>query len=333
MEYILGIDQGSSKTRAAICNSQGEILSVSIEQGACHSVDGMSEAIKMIQIVASQAINNANIHASEIGILFGGLTGADWPDEYVFLRNNLLELGISKNVCVVNDAIIAMRAGTQSEFGAIVIAGTAGNCAIRSPDGEEFLYHYYMEDSLQGGIALGRRILTAIYRAKTGREEPTVLTKHVLDFFGFRCTDELLRADVNKEFGNNRIKDLAPIVFNTAGAGDTVSSKIIRSFGEGLAELVTSGLKRMNMTHLELEVVLSGSVFKGPGKLLEEVMAVEIHTVAPKASLVNARYEPVVGAMLLGMEALGLNTQNEVLRNIEVGCKEMGLVRQQNSGI
>jgi len=41
---ILGIDQGSTHTRAAFCNDQGQILGVGFAAGASHTYDGIRVA-------------------------------------------------------------------------------------------------------------------------------------------------------------------------------------------------------------------------------------------------------------------------------------------------
>ncbi|MFQ5340489.1 MAG: N-acetylglucosamine kinase [Anaerolineae bacterium] len=329
MKYVLGVDQGHTQTRAAVCDIDGNILGVGKTYGACHSMHGMTTAMNAIQEASQTALSQAGIQAGDIAILFCGLTGADWPDDYELLEANVLSLGLCENVQVKNDSIVALRGGTWADYGAIVVAGTGGNCAIRSSKGEEFIYHFYHDRDLQGGIALGRRALDAIYRAETGREPATLLTSKVLDMFGLATVDQLLRADVEHRLSLDDIKYIAPLVFQAACEGDRVSCAIIKAFGEGLAELVTAGLKRFNMTGLDVEVVLSGSIFKGPGTLLEEVMTAHIHMVAPKARLVNARYEPVVGAMLLGLEELGVRADQSVQDHIEETSRKLALIRIQ----
>ena len=142
MGYVLGIDQGSTHTWAAVCNPQGRILGVGRTFGACHAFDGMSRAMTAVQEAATVALNQAGVPAAEVSILIGGLTGADWPDEYDLLKTNVLSLGLCQNVQIKNDSIIALRGGTSANYGVIVIAGSGGNCAIRSPGGEELIYHY-----------------------------------------------------------------------------------------------------------------------------------------------------------------------------------------------
>lgn len=327
MKCVLGVDQGHSQTRAAVCATEGKVLSVGTAFGACHSVHGMTKAMQAIREASEAALSQAGIRAEEIAILYCGLTGADWPDEYKLLTANVLSLGMCENVRIQNDSIIALRGGTWADYGAVVIAGSGGNCAIRSPRGEEFIYHFYHDHDLQGGTALGRRALNAIYRAETGRGLPTLLTARVLDLVGLTTVDELLRADVERRLGSDDIKHIAPLIFQAACEGDRSSCEIIKAFGEGLAELVTAGLTRFNMTELDLDVVLSGSIFKGPGRLLEEVMTASIHMVAPKARLVNARYEPVVGAVLLGLEELGIRVNSRMKRNVEKTSRKLNLIR------
>lgn len=329
--FVLGIDQGHTQTRAALSDTKGNILSVGKAQGACHSLNGMAQAMQAIREAAEAALRQTDLRGSDISIMYCGLTGADWPDEYDRLRENIESLGLSDSVEVKNDAIIALRGGTSSTYGAVVVAGTGANCAIRSPAGEEFLYGYYVETDLQGGIALGRRALKAIYRAETGRELPTSLTTQVLGMFECDGVDDLLRAHVETRLTYEAIVGIAPLVFQASCDGDPVACGILRAFGEGLAELVTAGLRRFHMTALDLEVVLSGNIFKGPGDLLQGVMGAHIHRVAPKAKLISAKHEPVVGAVLLGLEKVGVMVDQTVAAKIEASSKKLNLFRTTES--
>ncbi|MBO5646264.1 MAG: hypothetical protein J6S59_04000 [Clostridia bacterium] len=42
MKYVLGLDQGGSKTHAAVANDRGELLGIGTSFGACHSVNGFA---------------------------------------------------------------------------------------------------------------------------------------------------------------------------------------------------------------------------------------------------------------------------------------------------
>ena len=327
MPHVIGLDQGGSKTWAAVSDAAGRLLGVGRAAGG-YPTRRPDEAMRHIGEAVQAALANANLPSQPVDLLYAGLTSADWPDEYDFLQRKVEALGVARQVRVVNDTIVALRGGTSHAYGAIVAAGTGSNCAIRSPAGEEYLYHYYVEEDLQGGVGLGRRVLRALYRAETGRESTTRLTRSVLHQLNFASVDDLLRADCERRFADDTVKTLAPLVFQAARAGDEVAANILAAFGQGLAELVTAGLRRFEMTHLPVEVVLSGSIFKGEGGLLQQIMRDEIEQVAPQARLVDARYEPVVGAVLLALEAAEVAVDGEVAANIERGSQRYGLIRQ-----
>jgi hypothetical protein len=85
----------------------------------------------------------------------------------------------------------------------------------------------------------------------------------------------------------------------------SLAANIIEALGAGYAELAAAGLKRCGMCDLDVNIVLSGSIFKARGSLLVEAIKEKVLPAAPRARLVNARYEPVVGAILLGLEKAG----------------------------
>ena len=335
MTVILGIDQGSSWTRAAVCNLEGRLVGFGRAPGACHPYDGMPRAMQVVEQAALAALAQAELDGEvraegplreEIALLHGGFTGADWPDEYELLAENVRRIGLCKRVVITNDSLIALRAGTDKPYGAILIAGSGGNCAIRAPDGREFIYAYYHDADLQGGGALGRRALNAIYRSATGREFPTGLTEAVLAKFGFQTVDELLRADVEGRLSSAQVRELAPLLFDQVENGDAVARRILADFAAGCADLVTAGLRRFDMTTLEVDVVLAGGIFKAEGSLLIDGIASNISRAAPLARLVHARYEPVVGAVMLALEHAGVPVVGAVQENIEASASLFGLL-------
>lgn len=327
---ILGIDQGGSATRAAVCDLEGHLLGYGASYGAQHTFQGMDYAMGAVREAAQAALSQAGVTEETIACIYGGLTGVDFPEEYTLVADGIRNLGFCDNVYTTNDSIIALRGGTEKPYGAVIIAGSGGNCAIRTPQGVEFAYHYYHDMDLQGGSAIGQRAVNAVLRAQTFREQPTRLTRRLLEKFQVETVDDFLRARIRLGFPWEDLKELCPIVFEEAYAGDVVAAKILRQFGEGCAEMVTAGLQHFGMTDLEVEVVLSGSVFKGVGPLLTDTLTACIHSVAPKARLVNARYEPVVGALLLGLEKQAVEINEKVRANVDATAQQFSLIRIYN---
>jgi len=57
----------------------------------------------------------------------------------------------------------------------------------------------------------------------------------------------------------------------------------------------------------EFEIVLSGGMLRGASEDVRVALEVVVRPVAPHATFVRLRTAPVVGAVLLAMEAAGLN--------------------------
>ncbi len=104
---ILGVDQGSSHTWALAASTEGELLALGKAPGACHAFTGMERAMDAVRDASQDAMRQAGL--SKVDFLFGGLTGADWEDEFTLLEDHIRQLGICEQVGVENDAIIALR--------------------------------------------------------------------------------------------------------------------------------------------------------------------------------------------------------------------------------
>jgi N-acetylglucosamine kinase-like BadF-type ATPase len=171
----------------------------------------MDAAMEATQIALNGALQAAEVPLKEAVGFAGGYTGADWPDEYDLLRDAVLDLGLTSSVFIVNDCGAAFRGGTEQPFGGILVAGSGANCAVRAPDGKEFIYHYYHDNDLQGGSALGHAALKAIYRAETGRPPQTSLRKRVLNLYKILDVDSLKRGMEEGKFPSFRPHDIAPL--------------------------------------------------------------------------------------------------------------------------
>ena len=64
-------------------------------------------------------------------------------------------------------------------------------------------------------------------------------------------------------------------------------------------------IRQLNFENLEFEIALIGSMFKSGEPLITPMRQI-VHALAPNAKLIPAEVKPVVGAVLLGMEASGL---------------------------
>lgn len=331
MKYILGLDQGGSKTHAAIAAEDGRLLGMGKSHGACHSVNGMERAVSAWVDAAEQACRQAGVSLRDIDRIGAGLTGVDWDFEGPLLQNKLHEVfGVPvERIHVVNDCIIALRAASSSPSGCILCAGSALNCAVRKDAQHEYAFGYYIEDGCQGGGALGNRVVQAVLDAESGLLPQTALTEPVLQYVGCTSVDDMLYKRVNGLLEQPRVLHLPEVLEKVILAtGDAVAVNVLCRFGRDIARYVVAALRRFNMQNDAVEVVFSGSVFKCRARELHDTVRDAILAAAPNVKIVESDYEPIVGAVLLALDDIYTSPDASVLSNVRETVVQLGLLRK-----
>jgi N-acetylglucosamine kinase-like BadF-type ATPase len=103
-----------------------------------------------------------------------------------------------------------------------------------------------------------------------------------------------------------RLEELTPLVFAAAAKGDRVSRAIADRLADELAVMAIAIARRLRVASREVDVVLTGGVFRTnePGfyTRLEE----RLRAALPLARTRRLTERPVLGAALIGLDALGL---------------------------
>lgn len=329
MTYVLGIDQGGSKTYALLADERGELCGFGSAQGASHFDSGLDKAISMICVAAMGAIGQAGITIDQIIRITAGLTGVDWPHEEKLLHEALSQaLAVSSDkITVINDSLIALRAGTSEPSGCILCAGSGLNCAVRKGPDCQYVFGYYIKNADQGGMALGKRTLQAVFDAHCGLFEPTALTLAVLEHMGCNTVDELLYKKVTGQLSSKLVLLLPHVIEVAVLEGDAVAENVMESFARDIAQYAVAGLRRFSMLDERTEVVLSGSVFKCKAPILQEIVSDVIRAAAPKAKIVQSEYEPVVGAVLMALDSLPGGDRAQIKQRIKRGALRFDMIR------
>jgi N-acetylglucosamine kinase-like BadF-type ATPase len=103
----------------------------------------------------------------------------------------------------------------------------------------------------------------------------------------------------------------APIVFRVADEGDRVACDLIHWAGTELGEMINGVIRQLDFEDLAFDVVMTGSMFKG-GAMLTDPMRETVLKVAPRARFVRLSVPPVVGAVMLGLEAGGMQATKSI---------------------
>ncbi|WP_343083568.1 N-acetylglucosamine kinase [Blautia producta] len=329
MRYVLGIDQGGSKTHAVIADQEGNLLGMGKSYGACHSSTSLEYAVQAIIQAADQAISVCGLLKEDVTAVLGGLTGIDWDYEAELLENEIQKHFPKAHVKIVNDCIIAMRAATRKQQCGILCAGSGLNCAVQN--GENcFVYGFYIPDEYQGGWSLGRRAIQAVFDAHMGLLERTELTPRLLRHFRVRTVDELLYMQVTGKIKSSDYLSLPIILEEAAQKGDKTAGDIWIHYGKKIVAYLEARMNKMGILGCDVDIVLSGSIFKCKFQGFQEAVKEEILKRIPGANVIAAEYEPVIGAVLMGINGMnGVLTEN-IYRNIEKGADRFPVRRLEN---
>jgi len=337
MSLILAVDIGGTKAHAIIADHQGNI------QGFGDDKEWIFQALerrkyKMVRIrhAADKALDNAGLSMSKVDRVSANCYGADWAFEFPLGVKHLREtLGI-QNVSYFNDCIGALRGGTEmiGRDCAVICLGSGANCAIYNKDGQSYEYAYYLKKIHQGGEAIGRFIVDAVVDASVGIAPETELTRLLLDYTGFSTVEELYMLTTTgrseDELPNPPVyKDLCPLIFEAIRLGDAVSLEYIDQFCAALANYVIVASKKLNIVDRPLPVVISGGVCKGDN-IIQELIEKHLQEKIAGAYCVNARFEPVIGALLMELDRIyPQGIPESVMKTLEHSCTERNLFRDK----
>ncbi|GHV12496.1 N-acetylglucosamine kinase [Spirochaetia bacterium] len=325
MEYVLGLDQGATKTCAVMADLEGNILGHGKTGGSYHAFAGMEHAIARMKAASEAA---GLINRGDIAGLGAGVVGVDFPYEYTLVEEALGRAFNCPNR-VVNDCIIALRAETSEANSLIICAGTGLNVGLHSPSGEEFVFGYHIDDEWQGGSAIGRRVMRMVFEAEIKMQPATMLTKRVLDFFELGDVETLMDRWFKNQIDKNRLRYLAPAADECAALGDPVAADIHRHFAGGCARYALAGMRNYRMLDSDVKVYLSGGIFKSAAPILREEITTLIRQENPRAQIIDSKYEPVVGALVMGLEKTldSRPLSQAILQNIYASAEKHGLTR------
>ncbi len=332
VRHAIGVDGGASKTHALLVAETGQVLGFGQADGSNHQTGGLERAMGEISTAVHAALDHAALKPAEIELGVYCLAGADLPEDFDLLRNAVADLSLSHHVLIKNDTMAALRAGLTRSWGVVVVCGSGFNAAGRSPSGEEFVLPGLgpISGDWGGGGDLSLEMIRQIARAWDSRGQPTVLMEWVLQALQVESVEEMIGRLYREEIDQQRLLDLVPLIFQAAEAGDEVARGLIERMGREVGITALAMIRRLGMISTDVEIVLAGGVYKGEGPLLIDTIREIVTAEVPEARIVRPRYEPVVGAALLALDALNVQLSLEHIAVLEASLPEAFIVERES---
>lgn len=313
---VVAVDGGNTKTDVVVLDDTGELLGSAHGGASCHQIVGMDTAIETIDTVLSEALRSAGVPdarpAAAVGVYC--LAGMDLPVDERRLGEAIAAARWSERDVLHNDTVAVLRAGASAGWGVGIVCGAGVNCAGLGPDGRTVRFPALGElsgDFTTGGTWLGTRALGLALRARDGRGEPTCLESRVPAHYQMASPEEVLEAVYTGTLGFDRLPELAELVLDAAADGDPVARSTVDVLVDEILALARATIRRLALEGSAVEVVFGGGVFSTRDEGFHRRVRDGITALAPKARFRALDAPPVVGAALLGCDALGLPASAE----------------------
>jgi len=306
---VLAVDGGGVKTDLALLDASGALLSLVRGSSSQAYYLGVEGCVAVLESLLATALADAGLDPTERPFAATAqvlLAGMDLPEELSALSAAIERMRWTDRLALGNDTEALMRAGTDRGWGIAVVCGTGINCLGIALDGREARFLSFGPESGDwgGGRDVGLAALAAAVRAVDGRGPHTQLEDAVPAYFGLGDPLEVARAFHIGEIPAVRVVELAPVVLSACDE-DAVAAEILRRLTDEVAAFAVAALRRLGLTRDDPDVVLGGGLLRAVSPRAVEAIASGVHRVAPNARVIVSPSEPIVGAALLGLDALG----------------------------
>lgn len=299
MARVIGIDAGGTKTLGLLADQEGQVLAQMRAGGANLRVDGELAVEKVLYQVLEGLELPGN---SPVDALCLGMAGVGRAADREVIEGVLRRLGKKQRVRVVNDAYVALAAGSPSGTGIALVAGTGSIAFGIDPSGKSARsggWGFLLGDE-GSAFWLGHAAVRAGIRAADGRGPKTRLFDRICQDLGVAATAELIDWFYDQELARYRVAKLAPLVEECAAQGDDTAIGLLDQAAFHLTQAAQAVAREL---HFEgrYPLVLSGGAYKACPSLATRVEA----RLDLPAEILRLQVEPAVGAVRLALEMLG----------------------------
>jgi N-acetylglucosamine kinase-like BadF-type ATPase len=302
---VLAVDVGNSKTDVALVEADGSVRGSIRGPSSSHQAVGLERGIRTLVRLVREADGDGEGSSNGPFAAVAALcmAGLDTPRDARRIRDALLRAGIADELVLRNDMDAIIRAGTTSGWGVAVVAGAGMNGLGVAPDGRVVRFGG-LGDIAGDWEGVGSAALAAAVRGRDGRGGRTALERVVPGHFGLSRPRDVTLALYRHRIAGARLRELAPVVFATAAAGDEIAAGIVDRLADEIAAFAIAAIRRTSTVRSEVEVVLAGGLIRsGDPRLLARVERL-VRAVAPRARIVVLDRPPILGAALIGLDRI-----------------------------
>ena len=319
MKLFLGVDGGQSRTTALIGDEDGRVLGAGAG-GPCNHAgaeEGRQKLARAVgeSVAAACAYAGLEAGSTRFAAACFGMSGG--PADKLAVLERILAV---ETLIVTTDAVTALAGATAGKPGIVVIAGTGSIAFGRNAGGRTARaggWGYIFGDE-GGAFDIARQALRAALRYDEGWGPPTALHGVLLEATGAVDANDALHHFYSDPWPRPRVAGLAPLVDETAMAGDAIAREILHGAAQQLATLTSSVRRQLWELGEPARVAWIGGVFRSRMLLERYRYLVELE----EGNLAGApEHGPAVGALLEAYRAAGLAPRLTHLQDLNAELK------------
>jgi N-acetylglucosamine kinase-like BadF-type ATPase len=303
VKVLAGIDGGGTRTRLALVNEGGGLLSYA-ESASCSFVElgleGARNGLAQLWQAAWAPLREAARPADALFMGMGSILSATDARTNCELAESL-GFALPGRVRAENDAYTALAGGLLGRPGILLISGTGSACVGRDAQGKTWRAGGWGHLLGEAGsaYALGLEAMIAATHEADGRSGPTALGTLVREALGLQDMAQIYRRVHGEKLERAEIAALAPHVVKIAASGDSAAIAILKKHASGLVDLVSTVSERLRLKPPLLALtgglITSGSTFR-------QMFLERLEFTVPWYKLAEDGLPPVLGAVLLAKE-------------------------------
>jgi N-acetylglucosamine kinase-like BadF-type ATPase len=301
-EVVIGVDGGGTTTDVGVADLSGAVRAIERTGPSNHESIGVEGAVEVVAAAVDAALAAAGAGRGDVRAAVFGLAGCDWPSDEQQLDVALGGLGLAGERRVVNDSLVALRAGCREPWGVVSSAGTGSVTAGVGRSGAFVRTMAVGWGEPSGSGTLARAALHAVAARHHGVGPATALTDRFLDALGHGDVAALF-----EEISRGRsvgLRMLAPIVTRLADEGDEVASGIVVEVAGQHADLAVAVSERVALGDDPFDLVTAGAVHASGG-CFADAFAQRVTARCPMAMIRPLDVPPVLGGIRLALDTLG----------------------------
>lgn len=305
MNYYLGVDGGASKTEVVVVDEIGYIAGRGISGPTNLVVTSPEASINNLHIAIARATSSLSLEAKIKGLVLG-LAGMDTKQEErtaYEIFSPVISKTVGSDWKIANDSWTGLRSGSDRKNAVVLIAGTGSNCSGKNEHGATATVGamgFLLSDE-GSGYYIGHQMLRAAVQSFDGRGPKTIIEEIVKNEFQVETIRALKRKIYLPLVSKAKVAKMAKLCFEAKESGDQVAEKIISQVIEDLKLMVTTVVKKLDLTDKEFDLVLIGGIINN--SYTKKPLIDSLKVIFPKIDIISPEEPPAFGAALMALES------------------------------